>query len=196
MNFREFLEAKQEFRPGQEIDEFGNRYEPDNEPVDWDEWLSNVMSGYGGADYTDITPATGYILTNGKAVQMGGRTRDQDHRFAIPTMDAMKRWKWPKEVVKGYGQGTVTPALYEFLKRSGAMRVGLSYGELWVHGLTMPTQAQIRTILYHIRTERPSSVSLQLPSTQGESRTYSIEDAYEIEMVLRGQTRDEEDDEY
>ena len=170
------------YRPGQMTDDY-EHFEPENEPVDWDEWLSNMFADFGLSN--QITNASGYLLTNGQAVQMGGYSRDQDHRYAIPSGVAMKRWGWPEEIVKGYEQGTSTPALREFMKRSGAMRIGAGSGHFWVHGMTWPTSRQRDAIMDYVMRNKPRSVTIEMPTGRQGGIDLSHPEPFEVEELLR-----------
>lgn len=189
MNFKQFIESDwndeegtNAYRPGQMTDDY-EHFEPEKQPVDWDEWLTNIFAEFGLSD--EITNASGYLLSNGQAVQMGGGSRDQDHRYAVPSGIAMKRWGWPEEIVKGYEQGTSTPALREFLRRSGAMRIGVGSGHFWVHGMTWPTGRQRDTILRYVMENRPRSVTIEMPTGRQGGIELSSPGPYEVEELLQ-----------
>lgn len=198
MNFRQFLETTDDdedyefnwqdeeepkvYRPGQMTDDY-EHFEPEKEPVDWDEWLTNMFSDFGLSD--SINASSGYLLTNGQAVQLGRYNRDQDHRYAVPTSIAMKRWGWPEEIIKKYEQGSTTPAMKEFMRRSGAMRIGAGSGSFFVHGMTWPTARQRDAIIEYIMKNNPRSVTIEMPTGRPGGVELSSPDVYEVEELLR-----------
>jgi len=178
MRFAEWL-LENDWRPGQEMpDQNYDRFEPEQEPVDWEEWMRNVFADYGTSD--EINNASGYLLRNGEVIQMGGYHRDQDHRFATPSSQAMRRWGWPSNVADEYDQGTSTPAMYELMKRSGALRIHASGGHFNVHGFRWPSNRQKDVILHYVINNRPRSVQFELPQIG----SVEVSEPFEVEDLL------------
>lgn len=150
-------------RPG-ELNEEGARHEPDVEP-DMGEYIANQFSHF-GAPQRDLTPEVGYILKSGHGVPMGRHgQRYEDHRAALPSRDAMRRWGWPEDVVKKNEEGMRYDSLQELLRRSGAIRFNTTghNGDVHINIATEPTEEQIRAISNHVRQNSPENVILEHP---------------------------------
>lgn len=135
-------------RPG-EMDEKGAAFEPDRQP-DLDEFMVNKAAEFGGPTNT-INGGTGYILTDGRCVPLGGSQRAQDHRYLVPSSQAMRRWGWPEEVAKQADQGSNTPGMRELMRRTGAIRVMADRRELFLDMPGRPTYSQRRVISEALR---------------------------------------------
>jgi hypothetical protein len=155
--------AARELAPG-ELDEQGGPYEPPYLPdYRLPEYLANRFRGdYGDAE--QLTRSSGFLLPDGRAVEMGdGWSRADDHRAAIPSSAAMRRWGWPEEVARQHDQATRTPALLELLRRSGAARM-LNHGTtLAVEFHTPPTKSQIQALAVYTRRHRLEEAILEFP---------------------------------
>jgi len=117
----------------------GDTYEPDRQPDLSDFIMQKSMARYPGGSITQITPATGYVLADGRTVPMGrGNNRDDDHRFMVPSEKAMEKWGWPKT-------NSETEKMYELMRRSGAARIIIS--EPLVISLTAPLTKQQRQVI-------------------------------------------------
>lgn len=144
-------------RPG-ERDASGERFEPDKEPVDLGEFISNQYKQDYGEPSDEIGPETGFILENGYGVPMGQGTRGEDHRGAIPLSSSMRKWGWPEDVIRRHEEGTRTQALWELMKRAKALRVHVGDDVLMVNLASTPTNSQKRAILSHVQRHRPAHV--------------------------------------
>ena len=151
-------------RPGQ-LDEYDWPYEPDEQP-EMGEYLVNKYAHFGQTD--TITKATGYLLPDGRVVQMGRNYRDEDHRHALPSSQAMRRWNWPENVVKQNNESTRTPAMIELMKRAGAVRIIANDREICVHAETAPSLAQKRLVALYVKTAKPTSFVYKILGRQGE----------------------------
>jgi hypothetical protein len=148
-------------RPG-EMDEDGAPYEPPTEP-DLGEFIRNQFRGNYG-DSPHMTPETGYLLRDGTPVQMGmDGVRGDDHRGAIPTPEAMRRWGWPEEVVRRFEDGERGHAMIELMRRSGAVRV-MAQGKrdmLALHFTSPLTGPQKSAVHRFVGSYAPSDVILE-----------------------------------
>ena len=88
-------------RPG-EMDEKGAAFEPDRQP-DLDEFMVNKAAEFGGPTNA-INGGTGYILTDGRCVPLGGSQRAQDHRYLVPSSQAMASYSRLKAPCATYGK--------------------------------------------------------------------------------------------
>lgn len=158
LTFCQFLEAKQNFLPGQ-LNDKGDKYEPKKEPELAGFILNQYLQDFGTSD--EINSATGYLLPDGMSVQMGHGNRAQDHRNAIPTIAAMKRWKWPQEVIDQHAVSSSTNAMKELMRRSGAARIIASSQFLAVHYEIPLTGRQKSAIIHFVVRYRPNEVVFQ-----------------------------------
>lgn len=119
----------------------GGNYEPEAEP-DMDEFVRNQ---YPTTDWID--GGTGYVLHDGQGVDMsyGSGTRADDHRSAVPSEGAMKRWGWHGDAIENR-----SVAMNQMMQKARAMRVHVGRGELYVDMLHSPTGSQWRAIQQHV----------------------------------------------
>ncbi len=144
-------------RPGQTTPD-GGKFEPEREPPDLGEFIANqYVDDYGHGDQ-GIDSSTGYLLPNGYGVRMGPGERYEDHRGAIPSTEAQRRWGWPEEVSQRMDEGNRHMALMELMRRSQAVRVHAGQGQLVLHFAHEPTHAQRREIAQHVKDYRPDTV--------------------------------------
>ena len=163
--------------PGQ-LDQYGSAYEPMEEP-DLAEYMANKSLEYGQpVDF--LCPEVGFLLPDGRCLLMGrGGERGQDHRWMVPTLAAIERWGWPHAVVIAHREYSRTPAMFELMRRSGAVRVILGH-DLILSLRTKPTRAQIRVVTELIR-ERPR---LDVYVEDGRSRDAHMLLSFEVEDYL------------
>jgi hypothetical protein len=176
-----------QFRPGEYVSDEAGHFEPQEEP-DLNEFIRNKFThDYGEQRRSEHS--TGFILSDGRPVGMGVRPglRDSDHREAIPTAGAMKRWGWPADVVKHYEEGTRTPGLRELMRRSGALRVISSPEQLILESHAPVTGAQRRAVLDHIAKHRPQLVYFDLQNAAGKNldKEFEGEDLEGVEEHMR-----------
>lgn len=148
-------------RPGEPTED-GGHFEPEREPPDLGEYIANKFKGDYGDPEPGIGYSTGFLLSDGRGVPMGPGERYEDHRAAIPTTGAMRRWGWPEEIARGADQGTRTPALFELMRRAGAVRVHASRGDLVLHLASPLTGRQAAAIRSHVESHRPHSVVVEV----------------------------------
>ncbi len=166
------------YRPGEFVSDREGHFEPEHEP-DLGEFIHNrFQHDYGEQDV--MNHGTGYLLRDGRPVNMGPGMRYEDHRAALPSLAAMKRWGWPEHVTKAYEESTRGPALDELLKRSGALRIHSSPDTLAVDSRGPITSRQRRVLLDHIVTHGPRSIILDLPHGGGESSPFGGSGAQEF----------------
>jgi hypothetical protein len=175
----DFEEPEEELRPGMPTKD-GGHHEPEHEP-NLEEFIANRFSQDYGETTDEIIPETGYLLSDGRCVTMGVHgTRYEDHRSAIPTLSAMKRWNWSAETIKQYEQSSRGYALQELLQRSGAARIHASRSTLAVDAVSL-TWKQKRAIIEFITNYRPSDVVIEL---NGKSKEFNRPDPDDIEEYL------------
>jgi hypothetical protein len=116
-NYKEYkINLFKRFEPqaGDDIGD-GEIYEPKEQP-DLAKYMSRRVAGKYGQSYA-VDGSTGYILPDGSIIKMGrGNNRDEDHRWIIPSRNAMKNWGWPE-------LESETQKMHELIRRSGAIRV-------------------------------------------------------------------------
>lgn len=160
-----------ELRPGQQTTE-GGFYEPDREPPDYDEFVTNAMQGIGYEQYPEIGGATAWLRTDGAAVQAGVGERGEDHRGSLPTTEAMRRWGWPEEIVKEVEEGTRGSALMEMLRRSGLVRVqawgNKNNGDAVFESRIPMTRRQQRAIYDHVAERHPKYLVIKIGNREEE----------------------------
>lgn len=143
--------------PGEETED-GGHFEPREEP-DLSQYIANQ---YPVTDWID--GGTGFLLANGEGVDMGyGQgSRMDDHRAALPTERAMKRWGWSD---RSYGpRGNRTHALRELGRRSGAIRVmsGTADSLFWLEVYRPLTGSQRASLARYIRDVQPGEVRIEV----------------------------------
>jgi hypothetical protein len=138
--------------------------EPEEEPHLGD-FVANRFAGKfprrDGDDADDLHTETGFLLANGKAVQLGPpNNRTNDHREAVPSIPAMKRWGWPEDVVKHVQKGSPLAGLYHLMGRNGMVRfVGIkSYGVSLEHHHPL-THAQKRAVSTYAQRYKPEEIA-------------------------------------
>lgn len=137
------------YRPGQLTDD-GDTFEPERQP-DLSDFMVNKTAEFGSPGES-INGGTGYLLPDGRTVQLGGSSsRAQDHRFVIPSTVAIRRWGWPAEIVTQREQGTDTPAMREMMRRTGAIRLMCERRELFIEMPGRPSNTQKRVLSDLIR---------------------------------------------
>lgn len=175
-------EDERDYRPGEHISDEKGAFEPEKQP-DLSEFIANKFAhDYGEAD-TGLSHGVGFLLSDGRGVPMGPRDqRYDDHRGAIPTHAAMKRWGWPEDVTRKYAEGTRTPALIELMRRSGAVRVHSDRHQLVLHFAAPLTPQQRRQIANHVDSNRFETVVV---SPEG-GKEYELQspDSTEVERAI------------
>ncbi len=172
-------EPEEELRPGMPTKD-GGHHEPEHEP-DLGEFIANRFRQDYGETTDEITPETGYLLSDGRCVPMGAYgSRYEDHRAAIPSLEAMKRWKWNPETIRQYETASRGPALDELIKRSGAARIHASRDTLAVDSARL-TYRQKSAIVEFIMRYHPATVIFDL---NGRSKEFDSPEPFEIEDWL------------
>lgn len=163
-NYREIsphVYQRFEPKPGETMGD-GDDYEPDKQPDMAEYIFQRAVSKYGQGNEA-IGPATGYVLPDGRAVQMGAGMRADDHRFMVPTQAARQRWGWP-------ANDSDTGNMQELMRRSGAVRVHLS-DYMLVNPPGRMTPAQKRAIVDAVKRFKIKSITLAFVG----GRTYEFE---------------------
>lgn len=170
-----------DLRPGETTAD-GAAFEPHEEPDDLGEYISNQFKDEYGEPEEGIYSSTGFLLEDGRGVPMGPGERYEDHRAAIPTAEAMKRWGWPEDVIRHHEEGTRTPALFELMRRSGALRVHASKGQLIIDAASPLTSRQKQAILDHHEMYNPETVILS--SDRGHERELHSPADWELKKAM------------
>ncbi len=153
----------------------GDTHEPDQEPNLADYMMRKSISSYPHGNSTRITPATGYVLPDGRTVTMGrGNNRDDDHRHMVPSEKAMEKWGWTKA-------DSETQKMYELMRRSGAARIINS--DPFVISITKPlTRQQRQVIRNYIESNRIKDVIVSFVG--GKEYEFSTKDHRQMDRYL------------
>lgn len=180
--------ARKQLRPGEIDQKTGGKFEPKAEP-ELNEFIANQFKDDYGERHDGIGRSTGFLTPDGEGIPMGPGERYEDHRAALPSSAAMKRWKWPAEIVKANEQGGGrTQALFELMRRSGAARIHSGGGNLIVHLASPPTDQQKRAIVQHVSSERPENVIIS--HVDGAEHSLSMPASHEVMHALENPVDD------